>query len=324
MGCSNQLRRLLSVSLGIASLLLAACSTLRPAPAPCYQSKWLDKYVCEPPVISKVPYASLKQAVTEYFDKKKEEGVLIEAGMYFRDLKDGPHFGVNEYASFAAASLLKLPVVIHYLSLAEEEPELLEQKLVVPDKMDFLYNVNYPPAQKMAPGEAHTVDDLMYRTIVYSDNVAFLMLRQHLVDRFGNDSFIWESYRQLGLVPNVADHNYVISVARYASLFKVIYSASFLNPRMSDKLLHMMLEPTFDVGLEAGLPPEIPVADKFGEMERDGVAQLHDCGIVYYPDNPYVLCVMTRGHVQTDLEHVLADVSRMVYQEVDSRRLRRR
>lgn len=277
-----------------------------------------------PPVISKVPYASLKQTLTRYFEKKKEEGALSDAGLYFRDLEDGPHFGVNEYTNFAAASLLKLPVVIQYLSLAEENPDILKASLVVPPDMDPLYSVAYGPRERLVAGESHTVEDLLHHTIEQSDNVAFVMLRKHLVDRYGSESFIWESYRQLGLVPDITDRNYVISVARYASLFKLIYSASFLSSAMSEKLIGMLLVPTVDIGLVQGVPPEVKVAHKFGEMERKGVVQLHDCGIIYYPENPYILCVMTRGDSYAELEKVLGEVSRMVYEEVDSRRIRPR
>jgi hypothetical protein len=66
----------------------------------------------------------------------------------------------------------------------------------------------------------------------------------------------------------------------------------------------------------------IPVAHKFGERTgfAGGVKQLHDCGIVYYPKNPYLLCIMTRGTDFTKLESTIAAVSKMVYQEFDSRK----
>lgn len=305
---------------------LAACAAA-PRPAPCYHSPWLDRHTCETPVISKVPYATLKQTLTAYFEQKKQDGVLIEAGMYFRDLEDGPHFGVNEHANFAAASLLKLPIVIQYLSLAEEDAALLKLRLVVPPHSGRLYDVmTYPPVEKLVTGEAYTIEDLLRRTMEYSDNLAFAILRQHLIDRYGSDSVILESYRQIGLVPAVADGNYVISVARYSSLFKLIYRASFLGPEMSEKLVEMMLESPLDRTLEQGVPAGVKVAHKFGQMgfnhERHGV-QLHDCGIVYYPDNPYTLCVMTRGRDYAELEKVIAEVSRRVYAEVDARRGRR-
>lgn len=321
--CRLRLFRAGGLPISVIALVLAALSAPVHATAPCYQSVWLDKRVCEPRVISKIPYATLKQSLTRYFDRKKQDGALSDAGLYFRDLEDGPHFGVNEYANFAAASLLKLPLVIQYLSLAEEDPAILQVRLVVPAGMDLLYKVIYPPPQKLVPGQAHTVEDLLHRTTAYSDNVAFVMLRQYLVDRYGKAPFLDESERQLGLVPEVSDRYYMISVARYASLFKLVYSASFLNSAMSEKFVGMMLQTTFDKGLVQGLPPEVKVAHKFGEMERDGTVQLHDCGIVYYPDNPYVLCVMTRGQDYSQLEKVIGEVSRMVYAEVQARRGRR-
>ncbi|MCD6060175.1 MAG: hypothetical protein K0S16_486 [Moraxellaceae bacterium] len=316
---SHPFRVVVRLAVSLAALALAACAA-KPVQPQCYHSPWLARYACEPRVIAKVPYATLKKSLTEYFEQKKQEGVLIDAGMYFRDLEDGPHFGVNEYANFAAGSLLKLPLVMQYLSLAEEDPALLKLRLKVPDQIGILYDVVYLPPERLVPGESHSVEELMRRTVQYSDNMAYMMLRQYLIDRYGNESFLWESYRQLGLVPDVADRTYVISVARYSSLFKLLYSAAYLNAEKSEKLVQIMLGTTFSDGLERGVPPEVRVAHKHGERERDGIAQLNDCGIIYFPDNPYILCVMTRGTNNDALEKVIGDVSRMVYEEVQSRR----
>jgi hypothetical protein len=74
--------------------------------------------------------------------------------------------------------------------------------------------------------------------------------------------------------------------------------------------------------LRKGLPPGIPVADKFGEWAPGGdsdIRQLHDCGIIYYPGNPYLLCVMSRGLSYDDLSGVIGDVSRVTFNEVNRR-----
>ena len=41
--------------------------------------------------------------------------------------------------------------------------------------------------------------------------------------------------------------------------------------------------------------------------------ELHDCGIVYYPEHPYFLCVMTRGGDRPKLAAAIADVSKVAY-----------
>jgi hypothetical protein len=46
---------------------------------------------------------------------------------------------------------------------------------------------------------------------------------------------------------------------------------------------------------------------------------MHDCGIVYYPERPYFLCVMTKGYEFKRLAAVIRVMSRAVYREVDRR-----
>jgi hypothetical protein len=71
-------------------------------------------------------------------------------------------------------------------------------------------------------------------------------------------------------------------------------------------------------GIKAPLPPDLVVSHKFGErteMAGGSVAwrELHDCGIVYYPYEPYFLCVMTKGQDFDDQRAVLRGISAVVY-----------
>ena len=49
--------------------------------------------------------------------------------------------------------------------------------------------------------------------------------------------------------------------------------------------------------------------------------ELHDCGIIYYPNHPYFLCVMTKGADFPVLAGVIREVSQTAWEEVA--RLRR-
>jgi hypothetical protein len=83
-----------------------------------------------------------------------------------------------------------------------------------------------------------------------------------------------------------------------------------------------MSEKNFEYGIRSAIPTTITVADKFGErILQEGERQtneLHDCGIVYYPGRPYLLCVMTRGANLSVLPAVLKDISTVVYGAVEA------
>ena len=50
--------------------------------------------------------------------------------------------------------------------------------------------------------------------------------------------------------------------------------------------------------------------------------QLHDCGIIYYPGNPYLLCVMTRGDSFGELSSTIRDISDIIYGVVNDAKRR--
>src|SRR3989344_551972 len=58
-------------------------------------------------VIKKTGYAETQQKIGEFIEAERVAGRVSEVALYFRDLKNGPVFGVNELAEFAPASLLK-------------------------------------------------------------------------------------------------------------------------------------------------------------------------------------------------------------------------
>ena len=46
--------------------------------------------------------------------------------------------------------------------------------------------------------------------------------------------------------------------------------------------------------------------------------QLHDCGIVYYPQHPDLLCVMTKGPDFERLDDIIRGVSQISFAEIDA------
>lgn len=52
---------------------------------------------------------TLAENIEEYVDEAKEDGRIADAAVYFRDLSEGPWFGVDEDAEFVPASLNEAP-----------------------------------------------------------------------------------------------------------------------------------------------------------------------------------------------------------------------
>ncbi len=294
----------------------------------CYESEFINKFACLKPVIAKTEYANLRVSLETYIDEKKKTGGVSDVGIYFRDLKNGPTLGISEYDDFITASLLKLPTLIAYLRLAENKPSLLQETIIISEST--MHNVqavqDIEPKEPIFPNTTYTIEELLRRLVVYSDNTALVALNEHLRILVPDVDILIETFKELGLMPDAVEGDYTLTVKRFSSVFYLLYNATYLSPEMSAKALTYLSQSAFTDGLVAGVPTTTPTAHKFGERTTtlsDGTItrQLHDCGIIYYPNNPYLLCVMTAGTEFSNLSTTIQDISRMVYEEVESRRI---
>ncbi|OGR97688.1 MAG: hypothetical protein A2902_02690 [Elusimicrobia bacterium RIFCSPLOWO2_01_FULL_64_13] len=254
---------------------------------------------------------NFKYKVQEFVDRKTALKSVIHISVYFRDMNNGPTFGINADEGFVPASLLKVPLMMAYFKVAEEDPDVLDQKILYKGpqkKYDIEQYVS--PGQTLKKGRSYSVEDLITRMIVYSDNqAAFLVYRKSLLDRLFTD---------LGMVaPGSRKPRGSITVKEYSSFFRILFNSTYLNRYFSERALSQLSKSEFKEGLLGGVPQDIMVAHKFGERVDKDEKQLHDCGIVYHPRRPYLLCVMTRGDDFEELEGVIRGISALVYQEVD-------
>lgn len=253
----------------------------------------------------------IKDRVSDYINEAgRHPETLKSVSVYFRDLNGGPIFGIDEQAQFIPGSLLKLPLMLSLLKKAENDSEFLDKKIIYDGGGGENYDQFYKPKDSVTVGGTYSVGNLIGKMIVYSDNDSTLLLRSLLSDKEFKDSF-----EELGVgVPE--DSKYTLSVQTYASYFRILYNASFLNRFLSGRALNLLAESDFKDGLVAGVPSSVGVAHKFGERSGEGLDQLHDCGIVYYPEHPYVLCVMTKGENFPDLAKSIKDISKIVYENI--------
>lgn len=266
-------------------------------------------------------YTQLKNKIQALIQDPEASAQADNLSVYFRNVETGEWVGINPNEDFNPASLLKVPIMMFYLKLAESDPGILSHA--------YAYTANDLKLLQSAQGgdistrliqnKRYTVNELLYEMIVWSDNIAKYLL---ILNSPGNE--LDNIYGDLGVQIHKQDGNrYTISARTYSLFFRTLYNATFLNREMSEKALIMLNQVEFKDGLVAGVPSDIKVAHKFGQytnINNGAVASVeaHDCGIVYYPRSPYLLCVMTRGKDTKQLEAIISQISRVTYDFVHS------
>lgn len=285
---------------------------------------------CEVPGAQIIPeFKDLQKQIEKIISDYNKKGDVISASVYF-DTRDGRWLGINLNERYFPASLLKVPTMIAFLKVAENHPEILSKKIVYNGKTNISTDQYFKPKKNLTVGDTYSIEELLERMIKYSDNNTLWPLLENI-----DLKEIGEVYTDLGLfLPTTTTQALqdFMPVKRYARFFRVLYNASYLNRAMSEKALSWLGQSTFDKGLAAGVPLGIPIAHKFGERGllpenfAPGVElfkELHDCGIIYHPQQHYLLCVMTKGNDLQKLTPIIDDISKVVYQYIDKKLVQR-
>jgi beta-lactamase class A len=263
------------------------------------------------------PFQYKVNALTESILKKNDASAI---SVYFRDLNNGNWFGIGEHAKFSPKSLLKLPLMIAYFKWAETNPLVLRRRIPYAVAGEPLEQKHSKPTKELEPGKSYTVNDLVYRMIAYDDDAAYALLYSKLpagrLEKVFKDLYV-------DYDPNKEED--ALSLSSFAAFYRVLFNASYLSEEMSEKALRYLSRSTFRDGMASGIPPNIDIASKHGERtillttedQEQTLFQLHEFGIIYYPNRPFLLGISARGEDYHKLVGIIRDITRLVYEEID-------
>jgi beta-lactamase class A len=263
-------------------------------------------------------YQSLKDKINSYINKNISKNDIVS--VYFRDLNKGQWIGINEDIAYAPASLLKVVIMIAYFKKADNDPSMLNRYFKYESNIKSLIdNVEFETPSQLKIGESYSVNNLISRMIIDSDNGAKSLLLANI-----DDSFMNKVYSDLKLQGPDGKDIYTISVKSYSLFFRILYNSSYLSRELSDKALNLLSQTDFKDGLKSGVPNGTMVANKFGEHVIGSnsiisAVELHDCGIIYLPNNPYFLCVATHTSSFDKNKEIIKSLSSIVYADVNAK-----
>ncbi|MBN2884611.1 serine hydrolase [Patescibacteria group bacterium] len=254
--------------------------------------------------------SKLEIELKEIIDNNIKKHNIINASLYLRDLNNGFFLEIYGDEEFTPASLLKVPLMMAYLKIAENNSTFLDKKLKIePDESSLEQNIT--PTYHLEVGKEYTILEIIKAMIIYSDNRGANTLLKN-IDVNTHDQI----YKDLNIRnPKDSNPENFLSVQEYSAFFRILYNASYLNKEMSEKALQIMSLSEYKQGLRANIPESIIISHKFGERIFEDIKQLHDCGIIYQNNNPYLLCIMTRGQDFNDMSLSIKELSNIVYQE---------
>ncbi len=160
------------------------------------------------------------------------------------------------------ASLMKLPVVAGFYSLVEDGEYNLDDELA-----------------------GSTMGELAEIALSQSDNPAWESLENEIGEAKINSLMVEWGMKDTSLIDNT-------TTAEDISLFFTkLYKGEILSDEYKEKMLADLTDTIYEDQIPAGVPEGIRVAHKVGYLDK----LVSDAGIVYFPDNPYVLVVMSQN-----------------------------
>jgi beta-lactamase class A len=224
------------------------------------------------------------QELREYLNELVAKEGPNSISIYFEMLTTGANITVNNDLHVWPASLVKLPIALAAVKKVEHGTWDWQNELVLlPEDQESHSGELY----KNAVGTRFSIEKLVQKALIDSDNTAYQILNRNLTE-----DDLKGLVDETGL-SDLLDKEGKFSAKEYSRLFRVLYTASYLNKDNSQKFLGWLAQAKFTEFLSQGIPPDVPLAHKYGENKELNV--FSDSGIVYLQYRPYLLTVMIQG-----------------------------
>ncbi|MCM3567383.1 serine hydrolase [Neobacillus mesonae] len=228
---------------------------------------------------------------------KKTGGTVT---LQYKDLTTGEVVQINGKTSGRAASTIKLPLAIYIMEQASKGKINLNKKLKY---KSYHYYGGSGIIQHKKVGTYFTIRDLVKYAMIYSDNIAFIMLKEYI----GPGNFI-KYMKSLGgqyAYPKGQNLTSANDLTIYAAKLYQFAGKSSYGKELVGYLEKTVYNTTIPRGIKG-----VPVAHKVGMIPEDRI--YNDAAIVY-DKKPFVLAVMTRNISYAKSQKVIADLAAIVY-----------
>jgi len=251
-----------------------------------------------------------------------------EIAVAFRTLDGRSELLIEPDVAFHAASTMKVPVMIELFKQADAGKLSLQDPLLVRNEFHSIVDnslfalssgADSDKAVYAADGRTLTLAQLCEAMITVSSNFAANLL----IEKLGVEN-IRNTVTQLGaegmqVLRGVEDQkafdkglNNSTTARGLMVLFERIGSGTAVGRKPDAAMVDILKRQKFNDGIPAGLPKNVAVAHKTGNITRIH----HDAGIVF-AKRPYVLVILVRG-IQDSKQSgaLMAKMSRAVYNSV--------
>lgn len=243
-------------------------------------------------------------------------GVSDQMSLYFKDEPTGIDIGINPVRSWIPASTIKAFVAVEAFRqratgrITFDDTVTIVRQNVVPTELE---TDEFP---RLREGTQATIRQLVEAMIIQSDNTAYNTLLD-ILDR----RTITATLRALGLTQttvgeklNMDDDQLRVDLAApgrqpntitakdVATLFDLLYNNTISS---SSEILAIFARQKINTMIPALLPPDTVIAHKTG----DWPPIYHDTGLVYKPEDPFVLSVFTNANDPA----IVAQLARVAY-----------
>lgn len=255
-------------------------------------------------------FTPVRKTLENLLDSLKASQAITQASVYLREFDQGDWICLNPREKYHPASLMKVALLISYLRVAQSNADMLKETLLFDKPDSVVINPQFYAGPSIQPGKQYTIHELLYYMIAYSDNNATWLLSQHI-----DNNQLKTVFADVGLPEPLSDDlKFTMTTQDISVFFKIIFNSTYLSPEYSEYAAQLMGNCSFHDGFVRGLPENTRIWHKFGEWRSAGHDfELHEAGVLFIKDKPYLLTVMTRGKDTTKLAQAIGAIANKVY-----------
>ncbi|WP_413300545.1 serine hydrolase [Bacillus sp. 1P10SD] len=240
------------------------------------------------------PITDLQADLAQYI--KPYQGKVT---LRYQNLVTNEGYSLNSNTEVPAASTIKLPLALFVMKLADEGQIDLNETLTYQSRH---YYGGSGVIQNDKVGSVYTIDELVEKALIYSDNIAFIMLKE----RVRPNQFV-SFLKSLGAEYAYPGGRNTTSADDLTLYTEELYR--YANQSVNGKKLVQYLEHTvYNTTIPQGIK-DVPVAHKVGMIPMNLI--YNDAAIVF-ADEPYTLAITTRGIAYERSQEVIAEIASII------------